>query len=178
MGWFSPVKGSYPSLAQVDKTLPVADGVKTIERGSIIALGSDADGKPVWKLPAGGNTDKLLYVALQDYTDPTAGFAGTAFDPEGGVPAITGIDLAQDGEYETSVFAKGDYAIGDPLKAGSDGVLTKATPGSDFIVGYVTSVPTDRWINNAIAVPKNGTDQRLAIRTGATKTVIRFKTAV
>lgn len=179
MGWFSPVKGSYPSLAQVDKTLPVAEGVKTIQRGSIVALGSDTDGKPVWKLPAGNNTDKLLYVALQDYTDPTAGFAGTAFDPNGGVPAITGIDLAQDGEYETSVFdGNATYAIGDPLKAGADGVLTKGVAGTDFIVGYVTAVPTDRWINNAIAVPKNGTDQRLAIRTGATKTVIRFKTAV
>ena len=177
MGWFSPVKGHYPSLAQVDKTLPVAEGVKEIERGTIIALGSDSDGKPVWKLPTAGN-EKLLYVALQDYTDPTAGFAGTAFDPKGGVPAITGIDLTQDGEYETSVFdGTATYAIGDPLKAGANGVITKAG-SDDKPIGFVTAVPSDRWINNAIAVPKNGTDQRLAIRTGATKTVIRFKTAV
>lgn len=172
MGWFSPVKGSYPSLAQVDKTLPLDSGLK-IERGMILALGS-TDGKPVWKLPT--SADKLLYVALQDSTDPTAGFAGTSFDPKGGVPAITGIDLAQDGEYETSVFKGDDYVIGQKLYAGADGFLTNA--GSGDPVGYVTSLPTERWINNAIAVPKNGTDQRLAYRTGAARMVIRFKTAI
>lgn len=82
MGWFSPVKGSYPSLAQIDKTLPVKEGVKAIQRGTIVALKSDDTGKSaegVWDVAAA--TDKLLYVSLQDYTDPTAGFAGSAFDP-------------------------------------------------------------------------------------------------
>ena len=175
MGWFSPVKGSYPSLAQVDKTLPLDSGIK-IERGMILALGS-TDGKPVWKLPT--SADKLLYVALQDSTDPTAGFAGTSFDPKGGVPAITGIDLAQDGEYETSVFKGDGYEIGKALYAGADGFLTTANSGGD-VVGYVTSVPTERWINNAIATPPGMEEeyQRLAYRTGASRTVIRFKTAV
>lgn len=177
MGWFSPVKGSYPSLAQVDKTLPVTENVTAIERGTIVALGSGDDGNPVWKLP-NGSSDKLLYVALQDYSDPTAGYAGTAFDPKGGVPAITGIDLAQDGEYETSVYDdKATYAIGDALQANSNGVLTKAT-GDNYVVGYVTATPFQRWVNNAIATPPGMTDQRLAYRTGATKMVIRFKTAV
>lgn len=173
MGWFSPVKGSYPSLAQVDKTLPVQDGVTAIERGTILAVTAGDDGNGIWKIA--GSSDKMLYVSLQDYTDPTAGFAGTSFDPEGGTPAITGIDLAQDGEYETSVFAKGDYKVGDALYV-SDGVLTAS--GSGTLVGYVTAPVFERWINNAIAVPKDGTDPRLAIRTGAKKSVLRFKTAV
>lgn len=179
MGWFSPVKGSYPSLAQVDKTLPVDDSITELERGMIVTLGKDADGKPVWKLPTAG-TEKVLYVALQGLSDPTAGFAGTAFDPKGGAPAITGIDLAQDGEYETSVFdPAGSYEIGGALYVNNKGVLT--TSGTT-IVGYVTQTPASRWINNAIAVPdqkKYGpTDPRLAIRTGSREKVIRFKTAL
>lgn len=179
MGWFSPVKGHYPSLAQVDKTLPVKTGVTAIKRGTIVALEADEEGKStdgVWKVAE--STDKLLYVSLQDYTDPTAGFAGTAFDPAGGVPAITAIDLAQEGEYETSVFdTKQTYKVGEALYV-SDGVLTNSGEGT--IVGYVTRPSTDRWINNAIAVPdqsKGETDPRLAIRTGAKQAVLRFRTA-
>lgn len=177
MGWFSPVKGSYPSLAQVDKTLPIKAGSEKIERGTIIALVKDDTGtykNGVFKVA--GTADTLLYVSLQDDTDPTAGFAGTAFDPKGGVPAITGIDLAQDAEYETSMFAKGNYEIGQALHV-ANGVLT--TAGSGKIVGYVTGVPTSRWVNDAVAVPdKAGSkDPRLAKRTGARVSVLRFKTA-
>lgn len=185
MGWFSPVKGSYPSLAQVDKTLPI-QGAISVERGMIVALTSDANHKNgAWKLPAA--TDKILYVALQDSTDPTAGFAGDKFNPDPdlakgeGAPCITAIDLAQDGEYETSVFdTSKTYDIGSPLKAGTDGFLTLAGDDEDP-VAYVTAVPASRWVNNAIAVPdqKNGkTDPRLAVRTGARLTVLRFKTAL
>lgn len=180
MGWFSPVKGSYPSLAQVDKTLPVRGGDDSIKRGTIVALVADPDGNSkegVFKVAE--STDEILYVSLQDYSDPTAGFAGTAFDPAGGVPAITGIDLGQDGEYETSVFdPKQSYAVGDKLYV-EEGVLT--TAGSGKVVGYVTSPVKERWVNNAIAVPsqdKGPTDPRVAIRTGAHLAVIRFKTAV
>lgn len=182
MGWFSPVKGSYPSLAQVDKTLPVAEGADTIQRGTIVALVEDSTGNStegVFKIASA--TDTILYVSLQDYNDPTAGFAGTSFDPKGGVPAITGIDLQQDGEYETSVFdTSKTYKVGDKLYV-AGGVLTNAGSEGDTVVGVVTSPAKERWVNNAIAVPsqENGaTDPRLAIRTGANLSVIRFKTAV
>ena len=177
MGWFSPVKGSYPSLAQVDKTLPIAEGSAKIERGTIVALAADSTGaykNGVFKVAEA--SDEILYVSLQDDTDPTAGFAGTAFDPKGGVPAITGIDLAQDGEYETSVF-DGDktYTIGQKLYV-ANGLLTNE--GSGKVVGVVTGVPTTRWVNDAVAVPdKAGSkDPRLAKRTGARVSVLRFKT--
>ena len=181
MGWFSPVKGEYPGLAQVDKALLLADSVTTIERGMIVALG-EGDNKTgdegVWKLPTAA--DKLLYVALQDYTDPTAGFAGTAFDPSGkGKPRINALDLAMDAEYETSVFDLSQtYKVGDKLMAGTDGKLTLHDDGASFVVGYVTMVPKKRWINNAVAVDGGNKDPRVAYRTGATETVLRFKTAV
>jgi len=180
MGWFSPVKGSYPSLAQVDKTLPIAEGSAKIERGTIVALVADSTGKNgVFKVAEA--SDEILYVSLQDDTDPTAGFAGTAFDPSGnGVPAITGIDLAQDGEYETSVFDGGEdgkkvYKVGQKLYV-KDGLLTNE--GSGKVVGVVTGVPTTRYVNDAVAVPdKAGSkDPRLAKRTGARVSVLRFKT--
>ena len=182
MGWFSPVKGSYPSLAQVDKTLPVSGDAKTLVRGMIVTLSKDADGKPVWDL-AGGDS-ATFYVALQDYSDPTAGFAGTAFVPNPTAenparPAVTAIDLAQDGEYETSVFdQEAMYDIGDELTV-KDGFLTKGGGSGEKAVGIVTAVPASRWINNAIAVPDSGNiDARLAVRTGAREKVIRFKTAL
>jgi hypothetical protein len=173
MGWFSPVKGSYPSLAQVDKTLPVKSGVTAIARGTIVALEADSvSAEGVWKLAT--SSDKLLYVALQDYTDPTAGFAGSAFDPEGGVPRINALSLDQEGEYETTEFdTNGTYTVGAALYV-NNGKLTAT--GSGTVVGYVTMAPAERWINNAIAVPKGGSDQRLAIRTGANKFVLRFRT--
>lgn len=178
MGWFSPVKGHYPSLGQVDKTLPVKAGVTAIARGTIVALEADSDSaEGVWDVASG--SDKLLYVALQDYTDPTAGFAGSAFDPKGGVPRITALSLDQEGEYETTEFKTDDtYAVGAALYV-VNGKLQATNPGSGTVVGYVTMAPAERWINNAIAVPDqtNGTtDPRLAIRTGANKFVLRFRT--
>lgn len=174
MGWFSPVKGSYPSLAQVDKTLPV-DKDAAIVRGTIVAMvASDADGKE-GKFQVATAKDKLLYVSLQDYTDPTAGFAGTAFDPDGGVPSITALSLDQDGEYETSVFTGTGFKVGEPVYV-DNGALVATNPGDGTVVGYVTAVPANRWVNNAIAVPKDGTDQRLAVRTGAQLSVLRFRT--
>lgn len=174
MGWFSPIKGSYPSLAQVDKTLPVSSEAKTIVRGSILALAEGGD-EGVWKLAE--KTDKLFYVALQDYNDPTAGYAGTAHGDRAGTPRITALSLDMAGEYETSEYdtTKTTYTVGGALTV-SGGKLTPASEG-DAVVGYVTLVPTSRWINNAISLPSGGTDQRLATRTGAQQSVIRFRTA-
>ena len=176
MGWFSPVKGSMYSLQQVDKALPVKAGVTAIARGTIVALEADSDSpEGVWDVASG--SDKLLYVALQDYTDPTAGFAGTTFDPKGGVPRINALSLDMDGEYETTEFKTDDtYVVGAALYV-VNGKLQATDPGSSAtVVGYVSAAPAERWINNAIAVPANGTDQRLAIRTGANKFVLRFRT--
>lgn len=173
MGWFSPLKGRYPSLGQIDKTVPVKDGsINSVKRGTILALVADASSPDgVWKVA--GRQDMSLYVSLQDYVDPTAGFAGTAFDPKGGVPRITGICLSQKAEYQSSVFDRSvKYSIGDELTA-DNGIITKAAEG-DHVFGVVTHTPFRRWVNNAIAVPNNGQDPRLAIRTGSSLFVLGF----
>lgn len=179
MGWFSPVKGEYPGLSQVDKTLPVASDVSALERGQIVVLKAGSNDNEekngVWAVATAADTD-LFFVALQDYNDPTAGFAGTSFNPkDGGKPCITAIDLAQDGEYETSVYdtTVSDWKVGDKVYVGAEGKLTNTGATA---IGYLTAAPATRWVNNAIALPPGQTDARLAYRTGASVSVIRFKT--
>lgn len=185
MGWFSPIKGHYPSLGQIDKTLPVKSGNTTIERGMIIEMAADtvnADG--AFKIAADATNAALLYIALQDYNDAQAGMAGTmGFDGASaavtgvtaGVPTITGLSMSMEGEYETDQFTGLDTAnVGDALTV-ANGHLTKAT-GSAVVVAYLTGKPAARWINNAIAKPEGETNPKLATRQGMKKTVIRFRT--
>jgi len=174
MGWFSPVKGSYPSLAQVDKTLPLVSDVDYLERGMVVELSKDADGNPVWDVSENGSG--IVYVALTDLNDPTAGFAGTSFDPKGGKPAITAIDLHQDGEYETDMIDGDGFEVGGYVGVADGMFIALASDSQSAKVGVVTAAPKSRWINNAIATPPGEKDRRLAYRTGARSKVIRFKT--
>ena len=194
MGWFSPIKGHYPSLGQIDKTLPVQSGSSNekIERGMIIEMTSDAtNADGVFKIAADGTNEALLYIALQDYTDAQAGMAGTtAFDGNvpaitediinipgatAGVPAITGLSLSMEGEYETSMFTGLESAeVGDPLTV-VNGYLTAADTSSSSggnVVGYLMSKPATRWVNNAAAKKQAGN----VVRQGANVPVIRFRT--
>lgn len=188
MGWFSPIKGHYPSLGQIDKTLPVAAGDSNtgIVRGMIIEMtpGVNADGE--FKIAEDATNEALLYIALQDYKDAQAGMAGTTgFDAnvpsitEGnittpavtaGVPAITGLSLSMEGEYETDQFDSTleGASVGDPLTV-KNGLLSK---GAGNVVGYLMGTPATRWVNNATA-KKQG---QQVVRQGANVTVIRFRT--
>lgn len=199
MGWFSPIKGHYPSLGQIDKTLPVADGVTGISRGTIVALATDTvHTNGVFKLPEATTPAALLYVSLQEYDDSQAGMAGTvAFDagtapaksnpkfPDNmnvkpGVPAITGLSLAMDGEYETDQYdiAKitAETPVGTKLGVTATGLITTVEDETSTVIGYLTGVPASRWVNNAIAKPAGVTVPRLATRQGKNVTVIRFAT--
>jgi hypothetical protein len=189
MGWFSPIKGHYPSLGQIDKTLPVQTGNEGIVRGMVIEMtaGTNSDGE--FKIAADATNEALLYIALQDYKDAQAGMAGsTAFDHDvpsitegiitipgakAGVPAITGLSLSMEGEYETDQFDKESLAtasIGDGLTV-ENGMFKKAA-GSTGIVAILTGVPASRWVNNAPAKTQ-GTQ---VVRQGANVSVIRFRT--
>ena len=180
MGWFSPIKGHYPSLSQIDKTLPVATGNEGILRGMIIEItpGTNADGE--FKVAATAANEALLYIALQDYKDAQAGMAGTTgFDDADvaktgvvpGVPAITGLSLSMEGEYETDQFKGLDGAqVGDPLTVDT-GLLTKAT-GDAKVVGYLMGTPYNRWVNNATAKAQGAQ----VVRQGKNVSVIRFRT--
>lgn len=199
MGWFSPIKGHYPSLSQLDKTLPVEFGEsnEAIRRGMIIEMtADDVNAAGVFKLAADATNDAMLYIALQDYTDAQAGMAGTTgFDgnvppiTEGnisipgataGVPAITGLSLSMEGEYETSEYTGLESArVGDPLTV-KNGKLTAIDNPADpkqHVVAYLMSAPYSRWVNNAVAKPV-GADARsgAVVRLGASQPVIRFRT--
>ena len=179
--WFSPIKGHYPSLGQVDKTLPVKTGVTDIERGTVLVVENDtvnADG--VFNVAADATKPGLLYIALQDYEDSQAGMAGTVpYDGAeatltgvtAGVPSITGLSLSQEGEYETDRFTGLDTEeIGAGLTV-KNGMFTAAAEG-DTAVAYLTGKPTMRWVNNAPA-KKAGS---AVVRQGANVSVIRFAT--
>lgn len=187
MGWFSPIKGGYPGLGQIDKTLPVATGASNtaIERGMIIEMVADAvNADGAFKVAEDATNEGLLYIALQDYDDAQAGMAGTTgFDGASasltgvtaGVPTITGLSLSMEGEYETDQFD------GDSLKSASvgaklgvsNGVIKVASDGN--FIGYLTSTPYSRWVNNAVAKPDSGT-KHTATRQGKNVAVIRFRT--
>lgn len=191
MGWFSPIKGHYPSLGQIDKTLPVETGNTGIVRGMVIEMttGTNADGAFQIAASVTESNEALLYIALQDYKDAQAGMAGTTgFDAnvpsntEGnittpavvaGVPSITGLSLSMDGEYETDQYDQAglaDATVGAGLTV-VNGKFTKATGGAK-VVAVLTGVPASRWVNNAPAKTTAG----VVTRQGANVSVIRFRT--
>ena len=187
MGWFSPIKGHYPSLGQIDKTLPVKSGVTGIERGMVVAMEADSVSKEgVFALPENVTADSLLYIALQDFDDAQAGMAGTVpfdgADPSytgvtPNVPTITGLSLDQEGEYETDQFDPNGISENDPIGTKLtvvNGKFTKATGGA-VVVAYLTGAPAYRWINNA-AAKAVGNGRRDVVRQGAQVSVIRFRT--
>lgn len=181
MGWFTPIKGTTYSMAQVDKTLPVdpAAANEKIVRGSILQVNENG----AFELADG--SQKPVYIALQDYADTQAAMAGgVTYEPGDisntqkpdmrsnviqGQPRITGL-LLRDEEYQSDVY-DGEFAVGDYLTA-SEGVLVKGT--KDNAVAVVTVPQFERWVNNAVA--KDGKDG-LPWRRGANKTVIQFTKA-
>jgi hypothetical protein len=181
MGWFTPIKGATYSMAQVDKTLPVdpAEANEKIVRGSII----QANDKGAFELADG--SQKLVYIALQDYADTQAAMAGGVVYEAGDItitqkpdmrsnviqsqPRLTGLLLRKE-EYQTDVYDDNlaDAKVGDFLTV-KDGMLSKGT--EENAVAVVTVPPFTRWVNNAIA--KDGKDG-LPWRRGANRTVIQF----
>jgi len=152
MGWFNVIKGSYPSLQQIDKTLDVASGEVGIVRGSLIkqvgttfVLAQDTDATIA---------SAYLYFALQAQTDLVAGMAGSIGQGiGGGVARITGLAVGTQMEVETSVYdtAQSPYAVGDLLTVGVDGVVTKHGTG-DNCIGEVTKIDGTRYVDGATFV--------------------------
>lgn len=185
MGWFSPIKGNYPSLGQNDKTLPY-EGSDSLERGMIMKVVS-TEGMTAFDIA--DNAVGLLYIALQDASDAQAGMAGTVgFDDDAmekgeeiaakfvanvgelpGMPAITGLALDSDGEYETSMYKGASLPVGTQLTV-ANGYL-KAADQSGSVVAVVTAAPASRWVNNAVAKA----NAKGAVRQGKNVPVIRFR---
>lgn len=171
MSWFSPLKGAYPSLSQIDKTLSVGSSETGIVRGSLIYV--DVSGTtPVFRLAAAAQATDVtayLYFTLVGQDDFQAGMAGTIGQgPAGGAARITGLACSQPLEFQTDQFYAGAEYVGDTLlTVGADGLLVPATTG-DNVVAQVTAVPFERWINDAVAVAGR--------RTGALVEVINART--
>jgi len=198
MGWFNPIKGAYPSLQQISKTLPVhADSAAlgTIVRGSLVYANEDGAGWMLAEVADDSSIGKYMYFALQAQDDLTAGMAGskgqgparywddTSPDTVGtnmgaGTPTITALACGQPFEFETDQYdaAAGALGVGGLLTAGVDGVLTAHDTGENC-VGQVTKVATSRWVNNAVAVTGFRTGNNVSVLTARTLWLPRLVTA-
>lgn len=188
MGWFSPLKGQYPSLAQIDKTLSVGSDEVGIVRGSLVYVGAGN----VFRLAGAAqaaDVTALLYFALVGQDDFQAGMAGTIGqgpgtawngshginegDPApaviGGSARITALACNMPLEFQTDQFDDDAvYTVGTLLTSGAGGKLTPHTAGTANVVAQVTAVPFERWVNDAVAVEGR--------RTGAVVSVINART--
>lgn len=200
MGWFSPLKGGYPSLQQIDKTLDVdaaqMASADKIVRGSLVYVTSDN----VFSLAGAAQaTDPaaLIHFALQGQDDFQAGMAGSVgqgpdgvwngtFDDYGlgvivdGSARITALACTMPLEFQTDQFDSDTITSQTPVGtlltcgtgtcagvANKGGLLVAHASGSN-VVGQLTAAPSDRWVNDAVAVAGR--------RTGAMATVINVRT--
>lgn len=150
MGWFNVLKGAYPSLQQIDKTLAVKAGETGIVRGSLIYQ----EGNTFRLAGAAQATDPTAYIfiALMGQNDLVAGMAGTIGQgAPGGTAVITGLAIGMPFEFETDQFAADSYAIGNLLSVGASGKLVLHGT-DDNVVAQVTKAVRSRWVNDAIAI--------------------------
>ena len=170
MAHLSPLKGGFPHKDQHDRSALVTtdEASKAIERGTILCVNQDG------RFQIAADTSiKPLYIALQDYDDLQAVFAGTFSIGKGEVvkdstgahqgedahkdinlnaPKITGIHMDDGDVWETDMFDEdAEYEIGDPLTV-KDGLVTAGGSG-DTIVGYVYKKPYTRYANDATVLP-------------------------
>ena len=173
MGWFTVIKGAYPSLSQIDRTLPVGSSETSIQRGSIIYEdNSNTNLGPQFRLAGAAQASDphaYLFFALVDQTDFEAGMAGTIGQgPAGGVAKITGLAIGQPLEVQTDQFnMNGGLQVGDLVTVGDGGVVIPHTAGQNCL-GQITKSPFSRWVNDAVAVAGR--------RTGANVAVVNLRT--
>lgn len=169
------LKGAYPGLNQVDKTLPMKPG-ESIERGSLMKINASSQ----WELATDSDAGAVdtpgayLYVALMAGDDLVAGMAGNVgsgvFSAATGNPQLTGLALSPSMQIETDMFtddSNDTFAVGDFCAVGADGKFVKHADDKTAIA-RVDAVPAARWVNNAVAVT--------GWRTGANVSVITLTT--
>ncbi len=169
---FNVLKGAYPGMKQVDRTLPVKAGEGDIERGALL-YDDGSKFRLTTASQAGSATSpgKVVYFALQDPKDPTSGMAGNvgagAVASASAEPVIAALSCISPCEVETDMYNSDEtYSPGDLLSAGA-GVVTKHENGNT-VIGIVTRSIGAYWANNATAVE--------GYRTGAPAKVIQFHT--
>ena len=167
MAWFSVIKGAYPSLQQIDKTLNVGARETDIVRGSVVKTVAGIVGEEFVLAAAADATDPTAYVyfALVGQDDFTAGMAGTIGQgPAGGVARITALAVGMPMEFQTDQYDSGNgtYAVGTLLTVADGGLLGEHSTG-DNAVAQVTVAPFERWVNDAVAVPGRRTGARVSV---------------
>jgi hypothetical protein len=163
--YFNVLKGAYPSLQQIDKTLDVASDETAIERGSVMVV--DASGSvPVFRSATDADaTDPTAYVflCLIAQSNLVAKMAGEL----GGAARVTGLAVGQQLEFQTDMFEAGNYTVGQLLTCADGGVLTAHATGKN-VIAQVTAAVAPKWVNNAEAVA--------GLRTGANIDVLTART--
>jgi hypothetical protein len=164
MGFFNVLKGAYPSLRQLDKTLPIGSNSTAITRGSCMKIGTVGDaGKFVIANNDNGaahTPGPVIYFSFQNAADPDVKMAG----------GITGMPCLMPCEVETDQFDQSAIVAGSFLMSGAAGVLTLHTDDKTA-VGVCTKAAAYRWSNQA---PQSGADG--TVRTGNKVQTIAFWT--
>jgi len=146
-GHFNVLKGAYPSLSQIDRTLPVGDAVTGLVRGSALVVIAG-----VWKLTAddtpshgvAGTPGPVVYFALQGQEQTDVQMAG----------GLTGLSCQMPLEVETDQY-NGTPAVGD-LLVGSTGGKVSVHADGETAIGIVTKSAYQRWINDKDGTPQGG----------------------
>ena len=165
-GWFSPIKGAYPSLQQIDRTLLV-DGTATpenIHRGSLIAV---VNGK--FKLATNADEGEL-YFALQDYMDSQADMAGQTNYNGGSHKVFTKADKETDDALGEGALHK-DLNIGQYLASYDEDFA-----GQPAITGLSLRMPGEYQTNQFDGTPEVG--DKLTVENGKLKKVTASEAVV
>lgn len=173
MAWFNVLKGSYPSLQQIDQVLPVGSSETGLVRGTLMYV--DIEGLvPVYKVAQAADAidvTKYLYFSLIPQDDFTAGMAGTIGQGvAGGVAKVNGLAVGMPMEFETSEYVADTYDVGALLTVANLGKLTKLTLTShgQNCVAQVTRPVASKWVNNAIAITGRRTGANINVLTART----------
>lgn len=155
MGHFNVLKGAYPNLVQLDKTLPLGTGGTALVRGSVMYASAGTfvpSAADQASHGAAGHPGPICYFCLQNAGDPDVQMAN----------GVTGLSCTQPMEVETDQFDSSAIVLGSYVMAGANAKLTLHTTGCTAI-GLVTKAAYTRWSNNAVAVAGVKTGTRISV---------------
>ena len=155
MGHFNVLKGAYPNLVQLDKTLPLGTGGTALVRGSVMYASASTfvpSAADAASHGGAGVPGPIIYFCLQNASDPDVQMAN----------GVTGISCTQPMEVETDQYDASAIVLGSYVMAGASAKLTLHTTGCTAI-GRVTQAAYTRWSNNAVAVAGVRTGNRISV---------------
>lgn len=155
MGHFNVLKGAYPNLVQLDKTLPLGTGGTALVRGSVMYVSANTfvpSADNVASHGTSGTSGAVCYFCLQNASDPDVTMAN----------GVTGLVCTQPMEVETDQYDTSSIVLGSYVMAGASAKLTLHTTGCTAI-GLVTKAAYTRWSNNAVAVAGVKTGTRISV---------------